>query len=95
MHPALTAATLGFSKSFKLCLGSAGSFFVANAMPDESMLKVASGVTGWILALACIWVLARSVQALFAKLEAKDELIRTILEKRNAELKEELDESGK
>jgi hypothetical protein len=91
MNPILSSATLGFSKAAKLCAGSAGSFFVANAMPEESIFKIASGVTGWALAIVCIWVLSKTVRALFDKLEAKDDLIRSILEKERDELKHELD----
>lgn len=91
MHPVLSSAVIGFSKSAKLCAGSAGSFYIANAMPEESLFKIASGVTGWALAVVCIWVLSKTVKELFAKLESKDDLIRSILEKQRDDLQEELD----
>lgn len=91
MHPVLSSAVVGFSKAAKLCAGSAGSFYLANAMPEESLFKLASGVTGWALAVVCIWVLSKTVKQLFVKLEAKDDLIRSILEKQRDDLREELD----
>jgi len=91
MNNILSAAVSGFGDAIKLCVGSAGSFFLANTMPEESLFKLASGVTGWALAVACIYVLTKTVKALFAKLEAKDDLIRAILEKQRDDLQEEID----
>ena len=62
----------GFSTSIKYCAGSGASFFIANALPEESLLKAASAVTGWALAIVCIWTLAKTVKFLYAKIEDKD-----------------------
>lgn len=91
MHPVLSSAVAGFADSLKLCAGSAGSLYLANVLPEESLFKLASGVTGWALAVACIYVLTKTVKALFAKLEAKDDLIRSILEKQRDDLQKEVD----
>jgi len=92
MNPILLNAVSGFKDSFLLCISSALSFIVANAMPEESLFKMASGITGWALAVSCIWVLSKSVKTLFSKLEEKDALIRSILEKQRDDLQHELDE---
>lgn len=92
MSPILLNAISGFKDSGALCVSSAISFIVANAMPEESLFKMASGITGWALAISCIWVLTKSVKTLFAKLEEKDALIRSILEKQRDDLQRELDE---
>ena len=92
MSPILLAAVSGFKDSGLLCAGSAASFYIANIVPEESLFKMASGITGWALAITCIWVLTKSVKTLFAKLEEKDALIRSILEKQRDDLQRELDE---
>jgi hypothetical protein len=38
-------------------------------------------VTGWVLALVCIYVLCKTVKVLFAKLEERDGMIRDLLAK--------------
>ena len=42
--------------------------------------KYASALTGWGLAIACIFVLTRTVKHLFEKLEKKDEYIKQLHE---------------
>jgi hypothetical protein len=91
MHPVLANALSGFSDSLRLMFCSAASFMLANVMPEESLLKLASGITGWVLAVSTIYVLVKTVRVLFAKLEAKDDLLRAMLEKQRDDLQKELD----
>ncbi len=68
--------TAGLVKAISLLGGSGASLFLSTAMPDElGLAKYASALTGWGLALACIWVLSKTVKHLFEKLEAKDKRI--------------------
>ena len=62
----------GFGTSIKYCIGSGSAFFVANTLPEESIFRAASAVTGWALAIVCIWYLAKTCKFLYAKLEEKD-----------------------
>lgn len=68
--------TIGLSKVVGLLFASGGSFFVANNMPDEVIFgKEASLMTGWGLAVACIYTLAKVVKRLFEKIEERDKVI--------------------
>jgi hypothetical protein len=50
--------------------------FLSTEIPPElGLAKYASALTGWGLALACIWVLSKTVKHLFEKIEAKDKRI--------------------
>ena len=73
---AITIFATGIGKAVSF-LGSSGAcWYIANALPEEqSLIKAASALTGWGLAIACIYTLVRAVRVLFAKLEDKDKII--------------------
>lgn len=68
------------ANSGKLAAGSGVSFWIANSVPDKSVLEMASAVTGWGLALVCIFTLTKAVRFLFVKIQEKDAQIQKILE---------------
>ena len=68
------------SNSGKWAAGSGASFWIANTVPDKSVLELASAVTGWGLALVCIFTLGKTVRFLFAKIQEKDAQIQKFLE---------------
>jgi len=77
----LTEFTVGIYKALTLFCGSGASFLLSTEMPAElGMAKYASALTGWGLAIACIFVLTRTVKHLFEKLEKKDEYIKQLHE---------------
>lgn len=50
--------------------GSATSLYIMNVLPPEQEIaKAASALTGWGLAVACIWTLAKVVKALYVKID--------------------------
>lgn len=79
--PAMLEAILHqITNSGKWAAGSGLSFWVANTMPDKSTLELASAVTGWGLALVCIFTLGKTVRFLFTKIQEKDAQIQKFLE---------------
>ena len=77
----LTEFTCGIYKALTLFGGSGASFLLSTEIPDEmGVAKYASALTGWGLAIACIFVLSRTVKHLFEKLEKKDEYIKQLYE---------------
>ena len=77
--------------------GSGVSFMIAQVVPEEQgLIKIASALTGWGLAIACIYTLVKAVRILFAKLEEKDKVIAdlhaTAISKAEGQRKEMLDE---
>jgi hypothetical protein len=77
----LTEFTCGIYKALTLFCGSGASFLLSTEIPAElGMAKYASALTGWGLAIACIFVLTRTVKHLFEKLEKKDEYIKQLHE---------------
>lgn len=51
-------------------VGSATSLYIMNILPPEQEIaKAASALTGWGLAVACIWTLAKVVKALYVKID--------------------------
>jgi len=72
MTDILTAFCTGITKCLGLLSGSGIAMFVAQALPDEqSVIKAASAVTGWVLAVSCIYVLAKTVKVLFERMESQ------------------------
>lgn len=66
-------------KSVALLFGSGGFTLLSQTIPDDAGLaKIASSLTGWGLAIACIWVLVKAVRILFAKMEEKDTIIASL-----------------
>ena len=83
--------------SIKFLGGSGAAYMVAQVLPEEQgILKIASALTGWGLAIACIYTLVKAVRILFAKLEEKDKIISdlhaTAISKAEGQRKEMLDE---
>ena len=77
----LTEFSIGISKTITLFFSSGFSFLLSTEIPDElGLAKYASALTGWGLAIACIFVLSRTVKHLFEKLEKKDEYIKELHE---------------
>lgn len=65
--------------SMKLLLGSGATWIATAAIPEgHELVKVASGLTGWGLAIACIYSLSKAVKVLFDKLEEKDKAIQNL-----------------
>lgn len=65
--------------SLKLLLGSGATWIASVAIPEgHDIAKIASGLTGWGLAIACIYSLSKAVKVLFAKLEEKDKAIQQL-----------------
>jgi hypothetical protein len=74
--PILTTFVAGLQTSGRYLGGSATSFMIAAVIPEEeSLIKAASAITGWALAVVCIWTLAKAVRFLYTKIEEKDVLI--------------------
>jgi hypothetical protein len=87
----------GLFKSLSTLGGSGIMLTLAQAIPDEhALLRSASAVTGWGLAIVCIITLGRTVKTLFAKIEEKDKVIaelhETAVAKADGQCKEMLDE---
>ena len=77
----LTEFSVGISKTITLFCSSGFSFLLSTEIPDElGLAKYASALTGWGLAIACIFVLTRTVKHLFEKLEKKDDYIKQLHE---------------
>ena len=77
----LTEFSCGIYKALTLFCGSGASFLLSTEISDEmGVAKYASALTGWGLAIACIFVLTRTVKHLFEKLEKKDEYIKQLHE---------------
>ena len=73
--------TCGIYKTLTLFFGSGASFILSTEIPSElGLAKYASALTGWGLAIACIFVLTRTVKHLFEKIEKKDEYIKQLHE---------------
>ena len=65
--------------ALKLAIGSAATWIATTNIPEgHELAKVASGLTGWGLAIACIYSLTKAVRVLFAKLEEKDKAIQAL-----------------
>lgn len=65
--------------SAKLAVASGGAWLATTSIPEgHDIAKLASGLTGWGLALACIWTLTKAVKVLFDKLEEKDAAIQRL-----------------
>jgi hypothetical protein len=94
-HEMLEAIVHQITNSGKYAAGSGVSFLIANAVPDKSLLELASAVTGWGLALVCIFTLGRTVKFLFTKIQEKDTLIQKIFaeaeQRAEKRLQEEID----
>lgn len=81
MHPALTPFALetfiaSLATSGKYLIGSGCSFVLANSLPEEDgLIRAASAITGWALAIVCIFYLSKAVRFLYEKLEQKDSVI--------------------
>lgn len=92
MTEMLSNFTVGMVKVVTLMVGSGGSLWLAQAVPDElSVAKMASGLTGWGLAVAAIVVLARTVKHLFNKHEEKDKAFAALMEAKDKEFFSRLD----
>lgn len=60
----------GMSSVAKMMAGSGISFWIANAVPEsQEIAKAASALTGWGLAICCIYTLMKVVKTLFEKME--------------------------
>jgi hypothetical protein len=81
-------------KAMALLIGSGGFTFLSQSIPDEAGLaKIASSLTGWGLAIACIWVLVKAVLILFAKMEEKDKIIALLHEQALEKAERQRDEA--
>lgn len=90
----------GSFKSMAMIIGAKLAFMISEITPDaDSLIKNASGLTGWGLAIACIYTLAKTVKTLFAKIEEKDKIIndmhQTAVSKAEDQREEMLDELKK
>jgi hypothetical protein len=86
MSEPITTFLAGVGKAVSLFGGSGITFLFAQTLPDEqSLIKAASAVTGWALAVCCIWTLTKTVKVLFEKMET--------LRKEHAEEIEKKDET--
>ena len=66
----LTNFTAGLWDVGAKMVGSATSLYIMNVLPPEQEIaKAASALTGWGLAVACIWTLAKVVKALYVKID--------------------------
>ncbi len=75
LDPFLAQAAL----SMKLAVGSFATWLATTNIPEGNELaKMASGLTGWGLSIACIWTLTKAIRVLFAKLEEKDKTIQQL-----------------
>ncbi|CAB4159245.1 hypothetical protein UFOVP736_18 [uncultured Caudovirales phage] len=72
-HDALDTFCTGMVSVMKYCTGSGIGFLVANAPLPESLevAKYAGAVTGWVLAIICIWTLAKVARALYDELKSE------------------------
>ena len=87
----------GLFKALSTLGGSGLMLTIAQAIPDEhALLRSASAVTGWGLAILCIITLGKTVKTLFAKIEEKDKVIadlhETAVSKADSQRKEMLEE---
>ena len=79
MHEPVIQFLTQTGKSVVLLFGSGGFTFLSQTLPDDAgVAKLASSLTGWGLAIACIWVLVKAVRILFAKMEEKDQIIASL-----------------
>lgn len=66
----LTPFFAGITKCIGLMGGSGFALFIAQALSEEHwIIKAASAVTGWALAVIMLYVLMRTVKTLFEKME--------------------------
>jgi len=80
----INAFSIGIAKCLGLFSGSGVAWLIAQVIPDEqSAIKAASAVTGWVLAVACIYVLAKTVKVLFEKMEEQRKEHAAELEKKD------------
>ena len=83
-------------KSVALLFGSGFCTFLSQTMPDDAgIAKLASSLTGWGLAIACIWVLVKAVRILFAKMEEKDQIIASLHEQALEKAEKQRDDAEK
>lgn len=83
-------------KSVALLCSSCGFTFLSQTIPDDAgIAKIASSLTGWGLAIACIWVLVKAVRILFAKMEEKDQIIAALHKQALEKAEKQRDEAEK
>jgi len=69
---------------------SGATLFIANEAPPQfELVKFASGLTGWGLALTTIYILGKTVKVLFEKLELKDQRIEELHERATKKAEDE------
>ena len=69
---------------------SGATLFIANEAPPEfELVKFASGLTGWGLALTTIYILSKTVKHLFEKIELKDKRIEELHERATKKAEED------
>ena len=84
----------GLTKAVCTMFASGATLFIANEAPPQfELVKFASGLTGWGLALTTIYILGKTVKHLFEKLELKDKRIEELHERATRKAEHENNET--